>query len=1219
MNLRLTLLVAFFLGCSGGIAAPFVHPSLRFEALPDRARQPQEFLARSNGPGVRVSARNATFGAVRMQFAGANQDSPGAGIQPLPATSNYLFGSDQREWRSNISCFSQVRFAGVYPGVDLLYKGDGPRLEYDFTVSPYADPAAIGMVFPGAEVRVDDRGDLLVQQGEQALRFRAPVAYQESDHGRIEVPVQFAISRRKVRFRLGPYDRAKTLIIDPTLVYSTYLEASNFQAPPAVAVDPTGNVYVSGSTVYPGAPVTNQILAPCTGRTVCSAVFVDKFDSKGNLVYATLFGGSAAELSYALAVDTAGNAYITGLSTSSDFPVVNPLPQSKFTAGGIFVAKLNAAGSALTFSTYLNGSNNGVGAGIAVDSSGNIFVTGWTFSPDFPTVNATQPVYGGREDAFVAKIDPSSSTLVYSTYLGGANFDQGHGIAVDSSGNAYVTGYTGSLDFPTLNALQPGYAGATVDAFVAKISPTGTLLYSTYLGGSGNDQGNGIAVDSTGAMYVTGSTSSANFPTVSAVQAQYRATNGATNAFVTKIAPNGASLVYSTYLGGAGFDIGFGIAVDSSGNATVAGQTISPDFPTVNALQSVSVVPGKFAGFVSGGFVSKLANSGSQFVYSTYLSGSAQAEATAVALDQSGQVYVTGMAYLGFPVFNAYQPNATSTSSQSFLTRISDGSAACAFGISPTTTTLSALGAGGAGLLTLVANSSGCTWQASSNVPWLTITQGSSGIGIAPVGYAVAQNPAATPRTGVLTLAGQNITINQAASAHFTLGAASGVAGSVARIPLGFVPDQTPVVGFTVTIAVSPSASAPALSGALSFQASAALSPPQVTASAGQITLAWANLTPSLASSIALGEIVVPVPSTAVAGQVYTVQSTSVAVSLGLLAVAGAPATLTVANPAPLATWMTPSAAPAGSAATAVLVNGEGFSNASTVLWNGSALPTQFISETQLQVTIPASDLVAAATAQISVSNPAPGGGLSGTLSFLVASGTTPVINPGGVVDSARYGTSIVGGSIAAVFGTNLGPAHVPNAVLPLPTQLGGVMVLVDGVPAPLFDVTSTQITFQVPWRLLTKTQATVAVVVNGFTSNAVTVTSAAFVPAIFTTNSQGSGQGAVLLNSSATLVDSANPARAGDLINVYATGLGGTVASVADGTAGSGSVLAPNLPTATIGEMPAKVGFTGIAGYVGLYQINVTIPQGVPSGSAVPLVLKIGSVTSNTVTIAIQ
>jgi uncharacterized protein (TIGR03437 family) len=448
------------------------------------------------------------------------------------------------------------------------------------------------------------------------------------------------------------------------------------------------------------------------------------------------------------------------------------------------------------------------------------------------------------------------------------------------------------------------------------------------------------------------------------------------------------------------------------------------------------------------------------------------------------------------------------------------------------------------------------------------------------------------------------------------------VAGSVARIPLGFVPDQTPVFGLMVTIAVSPGASAPALSGALSFQASDALSPPEVTAFAGQITLTWANLTPALATSIALGEIVVPVPSTAAASQVYTVQSTSVAVSLGStrgLVVAGPPATLTVANPAPMVVWMTPSASPPGSAATTVVVNGEGFSNASTVLWNGSALTTQFISETQLQATIPASDLVAAGTAQISVSNPAPGGGLSGTLSFLVASGTTPAINAGGVVDSARYATSIVGGSIAAVFGTNLAPAHVHNNVLPLPTELGGVTVLVDGVPAPLFDVTSTQITFQVPWRLLAKTQATVAVVVNGFTSNAVTVMPAPFAPAIFTTNSQGTGQGAVLFNGSAVLVDSSNPARAGNLINIYATGLGGTIASVADGTAGSGSVMAANIPTATIGGIGAKVGFAGIAGFVGLYQINVTIPEGVPSGSAVPLVLTIGSVASNTVTIAIQ
>jgi hypothetical protein len=316
MNVRLALLVALSLGLGGASADTFVHPSLRFEALPDQASQPRDFLARSNGPGVRVSAHGATFGALRMQFAGADLAAHGSGIGPLSATSNYLIGSDPGKWRTNVPNFSQLRFEGVYPGVDLLYKSEGSRLEYDFAVAPHADPAAIRIVFPRAAVALDEHGDLLVKSGKQSLRFRAPVAYQESATGRIDVPVAFTIFRRhRIGFRLAHYDRTKTLIVDPTLVYSTYLETNDYQAPPAVAVDLSGNVYVSGSTVFPGAPVTNQLRAPCTGPTACSAVFVDKFDSKGNLVYATLLGGSAVQESYALAVDAAGNAYITGLTT----------------------------------------------------------------------------------------------------------------------------------------------------------------------------------------------------------------------------------------------------------------------------------------------------------------------------------------------------------------------------------------------------------------------------------------------------------------------------------------------------------------------------------------------------------------------------------------------------------------------------------------------------------------------------------------------------------------------------------------------------------------------------------------------------------------------------------------------------------------------------------------------------------------------------------------
>jgi hypothetical protein len=294
------------------------------------------------------------------------------------------------------------------------------------------------------------------------------------------------------------------------------------------------------------------------------------------LIYSTYLGGNGGDEGYGIALDSSGNAYVTGATTSTNFPTMNPLQSSNAGGHDAFVAQLNPSGSALVYSTYLGGSGDDEGFGITVDSSGSVYVTGWTSSTDFPTMKPLQPGFGGAEDAFVSELSPTGSALVYSTYLGGSGNDYGYGIAVDSSGDAYVIGTTDSTNFPTMNPLQPVFGGIE-DAFVSELSPTGSaLVYSTYLGGNGADEGYSIALDSSGNTHVTGGTSSTNFPTMNPLQ---RSNAGGHDAFVAQLNPSGSALVYSTYLGGSNQEWGYGIAVDASATLTSPALPAPPTFP----------------------------------------------------------------------------------------------------------------------------------------------------------------------------------------------------------------------------------------------------------------------------------------------------------------------------------------------------------------------------------------------------------------------------------------------------------------------------------------------------------------------------------------------------------------------------------------------------------------------------------------------------------------
>ena len=590
---------------------------------------------------------------VRMELAKANAAPRIVGAEELPGKANYFIGNDPAKWRTNVPTYAEVKYAGVYPGVDLVYYGNQGQLEYDFVVAPGVDPNEIRLNFRGAaKLRVDKKGDLLLGSGGEEVRFEKPVVYQEVAGARKPVEASYVLaSANRIGFRLGEYDHSQRLVIDPVLVYSTYLGGSGNDFGNGIAVDSAGDAYVTGYNGSLNFPTVNP-LQPANGGDETDA-FVAKLNPAGSaLVYSTYLGGTGGDFGSSIAVDNGGNVYVTGFTASTDFPTVNPLQPTY--GGGLsdaFVAKLNPAGSALVYSTYLGGSADTLGYGIAVDNAGHAYVTGYTMFTGFPTTpGAFQMTYaGGTSDAFVAKLNPAGSAFVYATILGGSSFDVGYGIAVDSAGNAYATGYTDSTDFPTVNPLQPMNAGASGagNAFVAKFNPAGSaLVYSTYLGGCGGEYSYGIAVDTAGNAYVTGSTASTDFPTVNPLQPTY---GGDGDAFVAKLNSSGSALVYSTYLGGTGDDFGRGVAVDSEGNAYVIGQTGSTNFPTVSPLQPT---------YGGGGdaFVAKLNSSGSALVYSTYLGGTGDDFGNGIAVDRVSNAYVTGgTASTNFPTMNPLQ------------------------------------------------------------------------------------------------------------------------------------------------------------------------------------------------------------------------------------------------------------------------------------------------------------------------------------------------------------------------------------------------------------------------------------------------------------------------------------------------------------------------------------------------------------------------------------
>jgi hypothetical protein len=454
--------------------------------------------------------------------------------------------------------------------------------------------------------------------------------------GRVEVSGRYTlIDTHTVGFEIAAYDHLLPLIIDPVLTYATYLGGSGTGAITSVAVDSSGDLYATGWTESLNYQIAGPLQASNGGGVDAVVVKLDQAGS--GLLYATYIGGSGDDRGAAIAVDSSGEAHVTGSTASTNFPLVSPI---KSTLGGgrdAFALKLNALGSMLVYSTYLGGTNTDTGNAIAVDSSDNAYIAGDTLSANFPILDAEQPTFGGNQNAFVTKLN-SAGAMVFSTFLGGSGVDHAGGIALDSDRNIYVAGGTTSTNFPVMGAIQT-VNGGFQDAFLTKLNATGSaIVYSTYLGGSGGQAGtpeesNAVAVDSSGNAYIAGTTNSINFPVTSgAFQASYNATQ---DAFVAKINAAGNGLVYSTYLGGSAFNWANGLAVTGGGIAYVAGYTSSFDFPVVAPVQA------SFGGLYDA-FVAVFNVAGNALSFSTFYGGSGSDNANAIAVDARGNMYVGG-------------------------------------------------------------------------------------------------------------------------------------------------------------------------------------------------------------------------------------------------------------------------------------------------------------------------------------------------------------------------------------------------------------------------------------------------------------------------------------------------------------------------------------------------------------------------------------------------
>ncbi len=940
-------------------AAPEQTSSIRFELNVGQGDPTYDFIAHARRQSILLSSTGADFQwkaskwtkarTIHASLEGARGVEP-KGEQPLSGRVNYLLGRDPANWYTDIPTFGSVRLAGVYPGIDAVYHGNAANVEADFVVQPGADPDTIRIRLSNAdEIRLESDGSLSALADKRTLTWQKPLLYQTARGKRTAVEGRYKFaSDGAVGFEVGVYDISRPLVIDPVVTYATYFGSPYGDGAARVATDASGNAYIVGSTDDPALPVS---------------------------------------------------------------PVGTFFNQVDGVQGNVLVAKVSPDGKSMVYETHIGGTGGDLGWGIALDASGNVYLTGNTSSANFPLVPATNNMTTHNVldpgNCFLAKLNAAGNGLVYSVVFGGSAPDGCSSVGVDSTGNAYVVGVTDSTDLPLKNAIQTtfpaGSFGATLaSAFAAKFSPDGTqLLYSTYFGGGGgNNAATSVAVDSAGDAYFTGFTTSSQFPvSSSALQMNYGGSGGQTlptlttgDAFVVKLGPTGQK-IYATYLGGPKDDVGVGIAIDSKGDAYIGGATLSPSFPTVNAFQSSYHGAGGDQYSVGGdGFITELDPTGSTILFSSFIGGSKDDRVLGVTLDSSGNIYLAGHTL-------------------------------------------------------------------SSDFP----TAGTQ----AQAGYA--GDNSGTVRTGDAFVAEIN--------ASHALIFSTYLGGSASEYSGGVAVDGT-----------------------------------------GGIIIAGGTTSTDFPAS-------------------------------------------------------------------------------------SSAYQTKYSGTDPFFVGYPVGDVFIARF----------GGAISS-------------VNITGVSNAASYvGGGIAPGEAVLISGTSIGPAAIAGAALTsagnLATTISGTQFLFNGVAAPIVYVSGQYSSVIVPYEVANASTAQIVAVYNGTQSPPFTVPVVATLPGIFSANSSGSGQGAIL-NQNLTSNSAQNPAARGSFVVVFVTGEGQTVPPGVDGAI-TESVINPVLPVSvSFGGVPAtSIQFAGeTPGVVaGVMQINVYVPQLAATG-VVPLAVTVGGATTQSgLTVAIQ